>query len=331
MLMQQLNPILEALVSLWNSIVEAFNASIPALVVIGAMLGLFIATIVQLAMYLGTTLWPVIQIVWQAIQQLIVALIGVVQALMPLVPVILNIVAVIVAVLYPVFVYLVTLIINIVAALGTMLAGVITILSGVINFIVAVFTGQWGAAWEAVKQLFRGFVQLIEGAVSLIISPLTSIKDAVLNILGGINLFKIGTEMIQGLINGVGSMAGSLVDKVKGAVSDAVQGAKNLLGIKSPSRVFMEIGVNTAKGMIEGMASQDAAVEKQGGETGKKAQTGADGQTSGGNSTSTTNNSSNTTVNINISGGGDPRTIAQQVLAIINAQNRNSNIGLLPV
>lgn len=63
----------------------------------------------------------------------------------------------------------------------------------------------------------------------------------------------IGGNIVQGLVNGVTDAAGKLIDAVKGAVDDAVQAAKNLLGIKSPSRVFRKIGQYTMQGAALGV------------------------------------------------------------------------------
>lgn len=66
-------------------------------------------------------------------------------------------------------------------------------------------------------------------------------------------LGNIGSNIVQGLVNGVTGAAGRLVDAVKGAVGNAIQGAKNLLGIKSPSRVFREIGQYVMQGAALGV------------------------------------------------------------------------------
>ena len=79
-----------------------------------------------------------------------------------------------------------------------------------------------------------------------------------------INLFDIGRNIIQGLINGVKNMASSLVNSVKGVVDGAIEGAKNLLGIHSPSRVFMEFGEYSGEGFINGIESMKNAVAKAG-------------------------------------------------------------------
>lgn len=66
-------------------------------------------------------------------------------------------------------------------------------------------------------------------------------------------LGNIGSNIVQGLVNGVTGAAGRLVDAVRGAVGDAIQGAKNLLGIKSPSRVFRKIGQYAMQGAALGV------------------------------------------------------------------------------
>ena len=63
----------------------------------------------------------------------------------------------------------------------------------------------------------------------------------------------IGSNIIQGMVNGVTSAAGRLIDSVKGAVDDAINAAKNLLGIHSPSRVFRKIGQYTMQGAALGV------------------------------------------------------------------------------
>lgn len=79
---------------------------------------------------------------------------------------------------------------------------------------------------------------------SNLIDGLASIPDQVTS---------IGSNIIQGMVNGVTSAAGSLIDSVKGAVDDAINAAKNLLGIHSPSRVFRKIGQYSMQGAALGV------------------------------------------------------------------------------
>lgn len=79
----------------------------------------------------------------------------------------------------------------------------------------------------------------------------SSLIDGLASIPG--RVASIGSNIVQGIVNGVTGAAGKLIDSVKGAVGDAIEGAKNLLGIHSPSRVFREIGQYTMQGAALGV------------------------------------------------------------------------------
>ena len=72
----------------------------------------------------------------------------------------------------------------------------------------------------------------------------------------------VGRNLIMGFVDGVTSAAGALIDAVGGAVRGAIDWAKGLLGIHSPSRVFRQFGVYTDEGFIIGVNSKAGAVVK---------------------------------------------------------------------
>lgn len=75
------------------------------------------------------------------------------------------------------------------------------------------------------------------------------------------NMRTAGVNMIQGFVNGVASMARTLINRVRGVVSDAVEAAKNLLGIASPSRVMAQIGRYTFEGFALGITKEAARTD----------------------------------------------------------------------
>ena len=96
---------------------------------------------------------------------------------------------------------------------------------------------------------------------------LEAAKNLISNITSGLSglpskMFEIGKNIIQGMINGVKNMASKVVDSVKGVVNNAISGAKKLLGIHSPSRVFMEIWEYTSEGMAIGIEQNEDMVQK---------------------------------------------------------------------
>ena len=70
-----------------------------------------------------------------------------------------------------------------------------------------------------------------------------------------------GEDMIQGLIDGIKNMAGNLTGELSDIVGDAVDGAKSLLGISSPSKVFEEMGRDVGLGFEKGIDKMGASVE----------------------------------------------------------------------
>jgi TP901 family phage tail tape measure protein len=76
----------------------------------------------------------------------------------------------------------------------------------------------------------------------------------------GARFVEIGRNLIQGLINGIKSMAGVVADAAKGVVKGAVDAAKKALHIGSPSKLFYQFGEWTMEGYIGGLLSKKEAV-----------------------------------------------------------------------
>lgn len=115
-------------------------------------------------------------------------------------------------------------------------------------------------ALSAVRNAFNNMISAVSSAMSRVRSAVSNGWNSVMSFLRGINLASIGRQMIQGLINGITSMAGSLVSAAKGVVDGAISAAKSLLKIKSPSRVFRSIGEYTMMGMQVGIQREGDGV-----------------------------------------------------------------------
>lgn len=73
----------------------------------------------------------------------------------------------------------------------------------------------------------------------------------------------IGGDIIKGLWNGIENMSEWVKSKIKGFSESVLNGIKEFFGIHSPSRVMRdEVGVNLAKGVIEGVEKEEANVKK---------------------------------------------------------------------
>lgn len=104
---------------------------------------------------------------------------------------------------------------------------------------------------------FELLIKLGEGILAAIPDLLASLPQVVSAILDGVGaaisgVYEIGKNIVKGLWEGIKSMLSWIKDKVGGFFSGIVEGAKDFLGIHSPSRVFAGIGKNMALGLGEG-------------------------------------------------------------------------------
>lgn len=120
--------------------------------------------------------------------------------------------------------------------------------------------GWFSGLWNTIKTAFNGG---IKGISALIInwSPIGLFYSAFAKVLSwfGVDLpakfTGFGAMILEGLKNGILSKVNAVKDAITGAVSGVIDKAKGILGIHSPSRVFMGIGGYTMQGMANGIAN----------------------------------------------------------------------------
>lgn len=111
-------------------------------------------------------------------------------------------------------------------------------------------------------------VQLAAGLIQAIPQLVAQLPQIISSIVGGFfkgipSMKEVGKNITKGLWDGIYSMIGWLKDKVDNMVDGIVKGVKNILGINSPSRVFVGIGANMSEGIGEGFAKSMKDVENQ--------------------------------------------------------------------
>ena len=143
---------------------------------------------------------------------------------------------------------------------GVLLLTLLEAVGNVANVLGSAIQGFCDSVAAAAPGMLAAAMTFLKGIMDAIwqsVSPaLTAIGDLLNNVVNAITSFDLvgaGKDLIQGLINGISSMAGAVWDAVTGAVQGAIDGALNLLGIASPSRVFREIGQYTMEGMAIGI------------------------------------------------------------------------------
>ena len=183
--------------------------------------------------------------------------------------------------------------------IGPYVMGAITVITTIIQTALAIINGIWQGTWMVIRAIVQSvwgvIVGIVRAAVGIVVGIIDGIKvivdrvrgffnqlrdaakggvDGLITFVAGIAgrvlgaignfgslLYSAGQDLLRGLINGISSFVSNVVGAVKNAVQSAIDGAKSLLGIKSPSTVMMKIGEQTGLGFLVGLAHQQAAIQ----------------------------------------------------------------------
>lgn len=94
--------------------------------------------------------------------------------------------------------------------------------------------------WDRISAATSALVTKIAGIVAPFIQPFVQIGSYLSGLVG--KFFGFGTNIVSGLINGIVSMTGSVIKAIVNLAAGVGGKFASLLGIKSPSRVFMSMG-----------------------------------------------------------------------------------------
>ncbi|MFC6884683.1 MULTISPECIES: phage tail protein [Actinomadura] len=122
------------------------------------------------------------------------------------------------------------------------------------KLLLAILTGPFGLAVYAISKNFNKIVSFAKGLPGKIARGIGNVAST---------LRGKGMDLIRGFINGIKSMAGSVISAIRDSVTDKIPGfVKKALGISSPSKVMMELGKNVGEGMALGVEHGGGKVAK---------------------------------------------------------------------
>ena len=110
-----------------------------------------------------------------------------------------------------------------------------------------------GQMIDAAVTLFNGIVTAIPQVVPAVLDGIAQLLQNIWNEITSFDLIGAGADLIQGLIDGIASMGGAVLDAIGGVVGGAIDWAKSLLGIGSPSKLFRQFGDWTMQGLALGI------------------------------------------------------------------------------
>lgn len=116
---------------------------------------------------------------------------------------------------------------------------------------------------DAAVKIMGALIQGLVGAIPNLVANLPKIVMAIVNGIGAAvgEVFNIGVKIVQGIWDGIKSVGNWLGQQISGFFSGIIDGAKKMLGIHSPSRVFAGIGENIGLGLAEGIRDTAGLVQ----------------------------------------------------------------------
>lgn len=127
-------------------------------------------------------------------------------------------------------------------------------------------TGEILTKWEVLKnsgiEIWDNFKKKVSEKWNETKDVIEKVWNATIKFFQEIDLAQIGKDIIQGLINGIVSMADAVWEKVKN-IAEGIGGAiKKVLKIASPSKLTFEIGKWTGEGLEQGLDSMITKINK---------------------------------------------------------------------
>ena len=99
----------------------------------------------------------------------------------------------------------------------------------------------------------------------------TALTENIQTIMKTPDWYGLGASIIAGMAQGIKDKANSLVEEMEDAAQDALQAAKDTLGIKSPSKEFAKVGMYADEGLAAGLRSFAGVVVSSAKEVGESA------------------------------------------------------------
>lgn len=135
--------------------------------------------------------------------------------------------------------------------------------SNFINNVINYISQLPGNVWNWLMNVINNVSSWANNMVNTASSGMSSFVSTVINTISSLpgRVYEIGSNIVRGIWNGISDMAGWIGDQISGFTDGVISGFKNALGIHSPSRKAMPIGMYTAQGFGVGLVNEMSNVK----------------------------------------------------------------------
>lgn len=150
---------------------------------------------------------------------------------------------------------------GVIASLPELVGQVPQIVQNIVATLIDIAPMLLEAAVEIIAALALGLIQSIPDLVAAVPELVASIISGFNSLMGDIT--SIGTNIVEGIKGGVSAAWGALTSWVTEKFQGLINGVKGILQIKSPSKVFAEIGGYMAEGVGVGWNKEFDSIKSQ--------------------------------------------------------------------
>lgn len=131
---------------------------------------------------------------------------------------------------------------SVTSSFGTMPGRVINAIAGLAGRLVSTAAGWLSSMGSAVVS-----------GIGTVVGYFRGVPGRILGAISGFSLYSVGVNIATSLGNGISSMLGWVADRARALAQSALNAAKSLLGIASPSKVFTYFGKMSGLGFGNGL------------------------------------------------------------------------------
>lgn len=146
---------------------------------------------------------------------------------------------------------------------STVFTAIKTVISDIWNGIKTFFSTIISNIISTVTTKFGEMKNSVSSKMNEVKSTISDIWNNVMSFFSGINLYDIGVNIIQGLIDGITSMVDTLMEKARSIANSIKKTIQSALDIHSPSRVMFKLGEYTGEGFALGIQSTIGEISRQ--------------------------------------------------------------------
>lgn len=256
-------PLMQLVQELMPVLMSIIQAVIPIITTLANAFMPLIQTILEMVIPAITTLIEIITVVFEAIAPIIQGaldiVVGIIQTITALIKGdwegVWNGILAILQGVWNTIVAVITGVINVVKS----------VISGALNFIVNLWNTAWNNVTNFLNQAWNNIRTGVTNGINSVMNFFRDLPGKILSTLSNIGswLLSAGRDLVNGLANGVRNAGDAVMNAIGGVVKGAINWAKGLLGIKSPSRVFLAIGKYTMEGLVNGISNMRGTLNRQ--------------------------------------------------------------------